>query len=120
MVNEMRKKMSDQQVFDDVIKVYDPVSGNIWIEDPKKSFHPIHVMWIAICPDISWQYAQKLKLEYTKKGFSNVEVYAIGSVSLNRNKPVPIIDTTADLSNTKWHSFRHSPWITKNNFSVLK
>ncbi len=101
-------------------KVRDPVSGEIWIEDPKRKFSPGHVMWIANCPDISWQYAQRLKNEYTRKGFPNVEVYAIGSVSLNRAKPLPIIDTTVNLSNTGWDPFHHSYWITENNLPEKK
>ena len=96
-------------------KVIDPLSGKTWIEDPKKIFSPTHVMWIAICPDISWQYAQRLKNEYSMKGFLNVEVYAIGSVSLNRGKPIPLIDSTANLARVTWFPFRHSSWITKND-----
>ena len=93
-------------------KVIDPTSGKQWIVDPKESFTPIHVMWMAISPDIIWQYAQRLKKEFFKKGFPNVKVYAIGSVTLNRSKAIPLADTTVDLAAEKWYPFKHSSWIT--------
>ncbi|MEP7165899.1 MAG: HTTM domain-containing protein [Ferruginibacter sp.] len=93
-------------------KIIDPASGQTWIEDPKTSFSPIHTMWIAISPDITWQYAQWLKTSYAEKGFPNVEVYAIGAVTLNRSKPAPLADTTVDLARVKWYPFKHASWIT--------
>jgi len=93
-------------------KVVDPGSGKTWIIDPTKIFTPYHVSWIAISPDITWQYAQKIKQGFTKKGFPNAEVYAIGLVSMNRSIPAPLVDTTVDLGKEKWYSFRHSAWIT--------
>ena len=66
-------------------KVIDPASGKNWNIDPSRIFTPFHVMWLAISPDIIWQYAQRIKNEFAKKGFPHVEVYALGSVSLNRS-----------------------------------
>ncbi len=93
-------------------KVTDPVSGQSWKVDPKQQFSASHVLWLSISPDIIWQYAQKLKNEYQRKGHTTVEVYAIGWVSLNRGKAMPMIDTSINLANVKWEPFRHSPWIT--------
>ena len=93
-------------------KVIDPASGKVWTIDPKDSFSPIHIMWIAISPDITWQYAQRLKKEFIKKGITNVQVYAIGLVSLNRSIPAPLVDSTVDLAAIKWQPFKHSSWIT--------
>ena len=50
-------------------KVIDPGSGKIWNIDPSKIFTPSHVMWLAISPDIIWQYAQRIKNEFAKKRF---------------------------------------------------
>ncbi len=94
-------------------KVVDPATNKTWKVDPGKVFTPFHVMWLSISPDIIWQYAQKLKKDFLEKGIDNVEVYAIGTVSLNRSKPMPMIDTTVNLAAVKWQSFRHAKWITK-------
>ena len=94
-------------------KVVDHTFRKTWIIDPRDSFSPAHVMWIAINPDITWQYAQRLQKEFFKKGVSNVEVYAIGLVSLNRGRPIPLIDTIVNLAAVKWHPFKHSSWITQ-------
>jgi hypothetical protein len=95
-------------------RIVDPGSGKIWINDPKNYFSLNHIMWLSISPDITWQYAQRLKREFRSKGFPDVKIYAIGSVSLNRNKAVPLVDTAVDLASVKWDHFRHSPWITSN------
>ncbi len=94
-------------------KVRDPVSGITWKVDPSEKFSPVHVMWLAISPDIIWQYAQRLKRDFAKKGFPGVNVYAIGEVTLNRNKARPLVDTTVDLAAVRWEPFQHSTWITK-------
>ncbi len=61
-------------------------------------------------PDMIWQYAQYLKQEYQKEG-KDVEVYVESSVSLNRNKRVPLIDPNTDLASVPWDRWKHSDWI---------
>ena len=95
-------------------KVKDPVSKKIWKAEPAKIFTPRQMMWLSISPDIIWQYAQRLKKEFEEKGIKNAEVYAIGWVSLNRSKPMPMIDSTVNLAAVKWKPFRHSTWITSH------
>ncbi len=92
-------------------KVIDPVTRKIWKIEPSKIFAPPHVMWLAISPDITWQYAQRLKKDFSKKGFPGVEVYAIDSVSLNRSSYQPLINPAVNIASVKWHPFRHSEWI---------
>jgi vitamin K-dependent gamma-carboxylase len=92
-------------------KVIDAGSGKIWDIDPSKIFTPSQVMWLAISPDIIWQYAQRIKNEFARKGFSRVEVYAIGSVSLNRGPYRPLVNPAVNLAAVKWHPFSHSDWI---------
>ena len=94
-------------------KVVDSVTHKQWINDPSKIFSSEQVNWLAISPDIIWQYAQRLKNDFVKKGVANVQVYAITNVSLNRSKPMPLIDTTINLAAVKWQPFKHSTWITK-------
>ncbi|MEP6951528.1 MAG: HTTM domain-containing protein [Ginsengibacter sp.] len=92
-------------------KVIDTGTGKTWNVDPSKIFTPSHVMWIAISPDITWQYAQRIKKHFTGKGFINVEVYAIDSVSLNRSPYKPLVNPSVNLAAVKWHPFSHSDWI---------
>lgn len=92
-------------------KVIDPGTGRIWNIDPSKIFASSHVMWIAISPDITWQYAQRIKKDFAAKGFINVEVYAIDSVSLNRSLYRPLVNPAINLAAVKWHPFSHSDWI---------
>ncbi len=94
-------------------KVKDPATGQSWKIDPKEKFSASHMLWLSISPDIIWQYAQRIKKDYQLKGYNNVEVYAIGWVSLNRGKAMPMVDTSVNLANVKWESFRHSGWITE-------
>lgn len=94
-------------------KVIDPVSQKRWKIDPAKIFTRTQVTWLAISPDITWQYSQRLKNDFAEKGFPGVQVYAIGQVSLNRSKPMPLVDTSVNLAAVKWQPFRHSWWITK-------
>ena len=93
-------------------KITDPVTHTTWIEDPANKFNLSQMMWLSISPDIIWQYAQRLKKEYAQKGMNNVQVYAVGSVRLNRSSPMPMIDSTVDLAAVKWMPFRHSAWLT--------
>jgi hypothetical protein len=92
-------------------KVTDPASRQTWYEYPADKFSATHVQWLAIAPDIAWQYAQRLKTAYAAKGYPLAEVFAIDSVSLNGNPPKLLIDTTVNLAAVKWQPFRHSTWI---------
>ena len=92
-------------------KIHDPVSGKTWIDDPARQFKPEHVHWIAICPDIAWQYAQRLSATYKAQGYINLEIYAIDSVRLNNAPPQLLINPAVDLTKIKWQPFHHSSWL---------
>lgn len=96
-------------------KIEDKASGKKWSVHPSDHFNKYHVSWIAICPDITWQYAQRIKKEFRQKGYPGVNVYAIDSVVLNNASPRLLIDTTVDLAKVKWEPFRHSKWILPFN-----
>lgn len=92
-------------------KVFDSASATIWQVDPAEKFSAGHAKWIAIAPDIAWQYAQHLKKEFSEKGYPAVKIFAIDSVKLNQYPSQLLIDTTVDLAAVKWQPFRHSEWI---------
>jgi len=75
---------------------------------------------IAAYPDFIWQFSQRLKKEYAKKG-ENVSVYAINSkVSINGKPYRAFVDPEIDLANETWNHFKHHGWILpseKNNTS---
>jgi hypothetical protein len=99
-------------------KIVDTASGKSWQHNPALKFSASHVSWLAICPDIAWQYAQRLKKEFTGSGYPNVAIYACDSVSLNKAPPQLLIDTAVNLAAVDWQVFRHSDWILpfkKNN-----
>jgi len=85
--------------------------GSTSVINPADHFNKYHVSWIAICPDIVWQYAQRIKRDFAKNGNPGVKVYAIDSVVLNNAPPRLLIDTTVDLASVKWSHSRHSAWI---------
>jgi vitamin K-dependent gamma-carboxylase len=92
-------------------KVIDPVTRQQWIVDPATTFPGYHARYVAVLPDFAWQYAQHLQKEFTARGYPNAQVYAIGSVSLNRRAPRPLIDSTVNLAAVKWQPFSHATWI---------
>lgn len=107
---KMMMRTKDGSIY---FKVVDDDSHQTWIIDPLKTFSKAHVIWIAISPDIIWQYSQRIKSDYAKKGIMHIKIFAFTQVSLNRSKPMPLIDTTADLASIQWQPFKHSLWITK-------
>jgi len=70
---------------------------------------------IAAYPDFIWQFAQRLKKEYAKKGEA-ISVYALNSkVSINGKPYRAFIDPKVDLANEPWNHFGHNNWILPSN-----
>lgn len=65
---------------------------------------------LATRPDMTWQYAQKLKKEYNQKGM-DVEIYAHCLASLNGRELTRLIDPKVDLASVGWNYFNHNEWI---------
>jgi len=61
-------------------------------------------------PDVMWQFAQRLKKEYAKKGI-DIEVYVRAFVSVNGKPRKQLIDPKVDLASVKWSPFKHQEWI---------
>lgn len=75
---------------------------------------------IASYPDFIWQFAQRLKSEYTKKG-QDISVYALNSkVSVNGKPYRAFIDPKVDLANEPWNHFRHHEWILPSSDDIDK
>ena len=68
-------------------------------------------MWLSGSPDIIWQYARRIKKDFIQKGYPDVEIYAIGAVSMNRRPAKPLINPSADLAKKTWEPFKHSEWV---------
>lgn len=66
---------------------------------------------IAAYPDFIWQFAQRLKKEFARKG-EDVAVYAQNSrVSINGKAYRAFIDPKVNLANEPWNYFWHNTWI---------
>ncbi|WP_273565414.1 HTTM domain-containing protein [Maribacter halichondriae] len=65
---------------------------------------------IAAYPDFIWQFAQRLKKEYAKKG-QEVSIFVNSKISVNGRPLHTFIDSKVDLANTPWQYFTHHEWI---------
>ncbi len=65
---------------------------------------------VASKPDFIWQFSQRLKKEYAKKG-QDISVFVDGKISVNGRPFKPLIDKKVDLAAEKWPVFSHSKWI---------
>ncbi|MGK0430603.1 MAG: hypothetical protein ACJARX_002281, partial [Psychroserpens sp.] len=65
-------------------------------------------------PDIMWQFAQRLKTIYAKKGM-DVAVYVKAYVGVNGRPQKQLIDPNVDLASVKWNPFKHHDWILPSN-----
>ena len=61
-------------------------------------------------PDMIWQLAQRVKIEYQLAGM-DVAVFARSKVSLNGHPMKDLIDQQTDLASVPWEPFKHSDWI---------
>nr|WP_299342476.1 HTTM domain-containing protein [Allomuricauda sp.] len=65
---------------------------------------------VACYPDFTWQFAQRLKKEYAKKG-EDIQVFVINRVKVNDGKYSEFIDPEVDLASVPWKHFSHNEWI---------
>ncbi len=61
-------------------------------------------------PDYIWQFSQRLKKEYAKKG-EDVSVFVTSRVKVNAGKYHTLIDPNTDLAAVPWKHFSHHEWI---------
>lgn len=91
-------------------KVVDKKTGEIEMIKSVDYLSPKQQRIIATKPDVIWQFAQRLKKIYAEKG-KDVSVYALGRVSVNQGKRLPLIDPEVDLASENWSFFKHHDWI---------
>ena len=65
---------------------------------------------VSTHPDVMWQFAQRLKKEYAKKG-KDVAVFIECNISVNRRPYRPFINKEIDIASIPWNTFKHSEWI---------
>jgi hypothetical protein len=61
-------------------------------------------------PDFMWQFAQRLKREYTEKG-EDISVFVNSRISINGKPYQEFIDPKIDLGSVSWNYFGHNSWI---------
>lgn len=61
-------------------------------------------------PDFMWQFAQRLKREYTERG-EDISVFVNSRVSVNGKPYQEFIDPKIDLASASWNYFGHNDWI---------
>ena len=65
---------------------------------------------VSTKPDMIWQFAQRLKKEYSAKG-EDISVFVDCKISVNGRPFTSFIDPKIDLANTKWSAYKHADWI---------
>ncbi|WP_299990779.1 HTTM domain-containing protein [uncultured Pontibacter sp.] len=92
-------------------QVKDPATEQVLYVSPNDYLVREQLKELPKHPDMIWQFAQFLKLEYQKKGIANPEVYAISHISLNGYPPHPIVDPTVDLAAIPY-TWGAKSWVT--------
>ncbi len=63
-------------------------------------------------PDFLWQFIQRLRKDFEKKGIKDIEIYCKTSmVSLNGNKSKPLFKKEVDLAKVDWNYFGRNEWV---------
>ncbi|MDO5510319.1 MAG: HTTM domain-containing protein [Weeksellaceae bacterium] len=79
---------------------------------PGDYLRPHQIPGLYTKPDHMWQFAQKIKQDFSQKGQQEVQVYVKNSmVSINGGPMHPFINDSVDLANTKWRYFGQQSWI---------
>ena len=91
-------------------KVIDKKTGKDLYYTLTDDFTPMQIKYLPGRADMIWQAAQIIKENYVQKG-TDVAVYTISTVSLNRHAPKTFIDPETDLGNAKWNYFGHNDWV---------
>ena len=74
---------------------------------------------IGTKPDMIWQFSQRLKKEYAKKG-KDIAIYVTGKVSVNGKNYQPLVNDTIDMASVKWDHFNHSKWLLSDKKHLKK
>ena len=91
-------------------KVVNKKTDSTWYVHPEKHMLSYQAKDVASKPDFIWQFSQRLKDKYNKKGL-DVSVYAYARCSVNGRPYKYMVDTTVDLAAERWRHFQHHDWI---------
>jgi uncharacterized membrane protein YphA (DoxX/SURF4 family) len=69
---------------------------------------------VSTKPDVIWQFSQRLREEYAKKG-EDVSVYVDCKIRVNGRPYKQLINPDVDLASVPWQTFKHSDWILPSN-----
>ncbi len=78
---------------------------------PKEYLTTKQAARLATHPDMIWQFSRYLQKELQRQGIEQMEIYAIGEISINGAEMTPMIDPQVDLLKVEWQRFIHKPWI---------
>lgn len=95
---------------DIVFRIKDKNSDSTWVINPEDMMQSIQAKNVATKPDFAWQYAQKLKKHYKKKGL-DVQIFAEGGCSVNGRPKKPLINPDVDIAAQEWKAFTHNEWV---------
>ena len=65
---------------------------------------------MSVNNDMIWQFSQRLKEEYLKKGWKSVKIFVDAKVKINKGNFKTPIDPKTDLAAAKWSYFWHAKW----------
>ena len=66
---------------------------------------------VSTKPDVIWQFSQRLKDIYAKKGEEDISVYVDCKISINGSPYKQLINPEVDLTSVTWDPFKHCEWI---------
>ena len=91
-------------------KVKDKHSDSVWYIKPRDHMLSYQAKDVASKPDFIWQFSQRLKDQYAKKGY-DVSVYSMSYCSVNGRPYKLMVDTTVDIAAQEWKHFKHHDWV---------
>lgn len=91
--------------------IKDSASGKTWNVSPEEYLTNKQSRVIATRPDMCWQFVQILKKDFAKKGYSDIEVYAIGKAAVNGRPYKALYNPEIDLAKVDWQHFAHQNWL---------
>ena len=90
----------------------EPGGPMFWYEEIEQDLSKQQMASLGTKPDFIYQYVQFLKDKYSKRGYPQIEVYAINKYWLNgREDYFRLVDPQTDMAKVSWNWFSHNEWI---------
>ena len=91
-------------------RVENPESGEKVKVKLNDYLYPKQRARMSVNNDMIWQFSQRLKEEYLKKGWKSVKIFVDAKVKINKGSFRTLIDPKTDLAAAKWSYLWHSKW----------